>query len=458
MDYEGYVDFAGCTLVAGWARSLVRPEVPLAVDILLDGRVLATAMADQFQQALLEAGKADGRCAFSVMIAPRWRDGKVHVVEARVSGTQTALAPGQRQIEFPYDISEPIPRVIMNNVARVSVGQLGGAPATSVLRDRLTPPPMKIHIVCYEDVDDWILGKIARKLHHSLKAIGMDVTLGKEADAAADINHHIIYWGYVDRKRTVETVMVTHIDNYRELGKVRQQLVDVDVEMGICMSFEAVNRLAHFGVPRQRLCFVNPAHDHAVRPRKVLIGITSRVYPDGCKREHLVQELAGLIAPEHFKFAIMGAGWERVVEALEQKGIEVEYVDHFDYDAYCELIPRLDYYLYTGLDEGSMGFMDAVAAAVPTIVVPQGYHLDAPGGITHPFHDLDDLVRIFAEIAGQRIRRASSVADWTWEENARKHALVWHYLLCRKRGVSVPKAMNDQLAQLGVVSALDGQF
>jgi hypothetical protein len=450
MEYEGCLDFAGCTLVAGWARCVNQPDVPVEVDIVIDGKLFTAVKADQFRQDLLDAGKGDGRSAFSLQLGPRWRDGKPHLVEARISGTEYMLTSIPWEIIGPEDISEPMPRHVMDHVARMAIQPRkrgANAPPTQV-------PPMKIHIVCYEDVDDWILGKIARRLAESLRAMGMAVQIGKQPDPAADINHHIIYWGYVDRKTTVETVMVTHIDNYRELGKVRQQLVDLDVEMGICMSFEGVHRLAHFGVPRQKLCFVSPAHDDVIKPRKIVVGITSRVYPDGCKREYLVKELSARIPPDQFKFSIMGSGWEEVVRALEARGIEVDYTDHFDYEAYCKLIPGLDYYLYPGLDEGSMGFIDAVAAAVPTIVAPQGYHLDAPAGITHPFRDLDDLAQVFSDISAQRTARTQSVSSWTWAEYARKHALVWHYLLCRKRGQAISKALDDELCELGVVSAL----
>jgi hypothetical protein len=310
---------------------------------------------------------------------------------------------------------------------------------------------MKIHIVCYEDLDDWILGKIARRLRDELQALGMTVGVGKVPDPSADINHHVIYWGYVDRKSTIETVMVTHIDIRGELDKVRRQLLDSGVEMGICMSFEAVHRLAHFGVPRQKLCFVSPAHDGVIKPRKTLVGLTTRIYPDGCKREHLLRELAERISPNEFRFAIMGAGWEAIVRELRSSGFEVDYSDRFDFETYCRLIPSLDYYLYLGQDEGSIGFLDALAAGVPTIVTAQGFHLDVPGGITHAFESLHDLERIFLEIAAEKRARSQAVSSLTWRENARKHALVWEYLLATKAGKPIPEALKGELSELAVV-------
>jgi hypothetical protein len=203
-----------------------------------------------------------------------------------------------------------------------------------------------------------------------------------------------------------------------------------------------VHRLAHFGVPRDRLCFVSPAHDGVVTPRRTLVGLTTRLYDDGRKRESLLEALAETISPADFRFAIMGSGWDAIVERLRDRGFEIDYVSRFDEAAYHALVPGLDYYLYLGEDEGSMGFLDALAAGVATIVTPQGFHLDVPDGITHEFRDLDDLRRVFADIAAVKRRRADSVAGLTWREYARKHVLVWEYLRGRRRA--------GELAELAV--------
>jgi hypothetical protein len=312
---------------------------------------------------------------------------------------------------------------------------------------------MRVHLVCYEKLHAWILGKFARKLHEELSALGVPVTLSSEPDPLAEVNHHIIYFDYTRRTPTVETVMVTHIDLERELSKMRTQLVDLDVEMGICMSFEAVHRLAHFGLPREKLCFIGPAHDGVMTPRRILVGITTRVYPDGCKREQLLRQLADHLAPADFTFSIMGSGWDAIVADLRRMGFEVEYLDRFDEVAYRALVPSLDYYLYLGQDEGSMGFLDALAAGVPTIVTPQGFHLDVPGGITHPFVDLEDLKRIFAQVARARRERIESVRELTWARYARNHLLVWDHLLRKRSRESSPPALADELQSLGVLTS-----
>lgn len=288
---------------------------------------------------------------------------------------------------------------------------------------------MKVHIVCYEDLDAWILGKFAGQLCKHLNKQGVSADVSKVPDAEADINHHIIYTYYDGRRSSTDTVMVTHIDTPWKLRSLKSQLVNA--EMGICMSADTVRKLSRYGLPREKLCYVNPAHDGVMRPRKLVIGITSKVQPTGCKRESLLVDLAGRISAGSFRFEIMGAGWESVVAKLRERGVEVMYHDHFDYKAYCEVMPRFDFYLYLGEDEGSMGFLDALAAGVPTIVTPQGFHLDVPGGITYAFHNGRQLADAFAKIEVARRHRVHSVSSWTWEEYARQHLLIWEDVLNR---------------------------
>jgi hypothetical protein len=129
----------------------------------------------------------------------------------------------------------------------------------------------------------------------------------------------------------------------------------------------------------------------------------------------------------------MGAGWEWIIEILRSKGFKVEYYDTFDYGKYTELMPSIDYYLYFSYDEGSMGFIDALAAGVMTIVTPQGYHLDANGGITYPISGLKELDMAFEKIAEEKRKLIGSVKDWTWANYALKHAQIWEYLLDRSK-------------------------
>lgn len=295
---------------------------------------------------------------------------------------------------------------------------------------------MRVRIVSYEDINAWILGKFARRLYEELQNLGVQVDIGNVVDKTADINHHIIYLGYNEQTNFShnDTLMVTHIDKVWKLDMLRKQLEVAKV--GICMSRPTVDELVTAGLPSERLCFINAAHDGLIKPKKFNMGITSKVQPDGCKREGMLLGLCENISPEDFRFTIMGMGWGDIIEVLRSNGFEVKYYDDFDYNEYQTLIPSLDYYLYFGQDEGSMGFIDALAAGVKTIVTPQGYHLDAPGGITHAFNELPELVGIFKGLAAERRALINSVATWTWRDYAIKHVEVWEQILRPDRPVS----------------------
>ncbi|MBI2354876.1 MAG: hypothetical protein HYV06_07595 [Deltaproteobacteria bacterium] len=264
------------------------------------------------------------------------------------------------------------------------------------------------------------------KLRDELLSLGVKADIDKIPDPLADVNHHIAYLGYTTPSGRLDTLMVTHIDSLAKRGLLMRQLETA--ALGICMSSHAVNALVNAGIPREKLCHVVPAHDGVMSPRSIVIGITTRTYTDGRKREYLLTRLAERIDLSPFHFCIMGAGWDEVVEKLRPSGASVDYISEFAPERYRGLIAGLDYYLYLGCDEGSMGFVDALAAGVATIVTPQGFHLDAPGAITHSFETEDDLIAVFLAVAEERMSRVRAVQDWTWRNYAIKHLDVWGFL------------------------------
>jgi hypothetical protein len=135
-----------------------------------------------------------------------------------------------------------------------------------------------------------------------------------------------------------------------------------------------------------------------------------------------------------FRFEIIGSGWEKVIPYLENAGATVNYFPGTgngieDYKINLERVPAFDYFLYMGFDEGSLGLLDALAANIPTIVTPQGFHLDINGGMTYSFSNLEELSAIFKRLTNQHKNLSDCVAGLTWEEYARQHALVWRSIL-----------------------------
>ncbi len=286
---------------------------------------------------------------------------------------------------------------------------------------------MKVRIVCLNSCFQWIFGKFVNKLYENLQEYGIEVDIAETPDENADVNHYIPYNVYECPNKGITTLMITHIDNIDKLKYISEQAKNASAL--ICMSKETSNKLAMLGIDKNKLCYVNPAHDGIMPIRKIVIGWSCRVQEDGRKREFFIDKLANKLDPRYFLFKIMGEFWEPQVQKLEKNGFEVVYFNKFIYSEYAAFISGLDYYLYMGMDEGQMGFVDALAAGVKTIVTEQGYHLDAPNGITHPFTSYEDLESILLLLQREKESLLTSVKTWTWEDYTKKHIEIWEYLI-----------------------------
>jgi hypothetical protein len=295
--------------------------------------------------------------------------------------------------------------------------------------------PKKAHIkVCLILKDrGWILEKMATRLIEQLPNWNVAGEIVYEPSPTADVNHWMYYNDLQGDLFSRNTLFITHVDRPIKLYILKQRLKKADV--GICMSRMTLNQLISSDIPPNKLCYITPAHDGNVKPKRIVIGITSQIRSDGAKREHILVKMAQTIRLDIFHFEILGPNWGNVIPYFEAAGATVNYTagsnkDNVEYLRLVrEYINRFDYYLYMGWDEGSMGFLDALAAGIPTIVTPQGFHLDINGGITYPFIDSKQLCSIFEKLATERQLRIDSVSRLTWSEYARKHALVWHALV-----------------------------
>lgn len=285
---------------------------------------------------------------------------------------------------------------------------------------------MKVNLVCKDT--GWILRKFAERLHENLKMLGADAEITGNVDPEADINHHVQFGMCMPLRQ--DTLMVSHVDCGYWLEALQIQMREA--RLAVCMSRETMLKLAGLGIPRQKLCYVTPAHDGVIKPKKYAVGITHRNHGDFRKRNHALAEIFRELNPDYFLIKIMGDGWESIVAELRGLGYEVEYHSLFDYQEYQKLMPSLDYYMFFGTDEGSMGLLDALAAGIGTIATPQGFYLDIQGGITYPCMTVNEFSNALLELQGKRERIVKSVEHLTWENYAKKHLEIWEYLLRRK--------------------------
>jgi len=302
---------------------------------------------------------------------------------------------------------------------------------------------MRINIVLAAQNAGWVIGKMGHRLADGLRSDGHSVSVSESPDPSAEVNHWMSFAFADGCSQTLNTMFVTHADDPFKVRLIRERLTG-PIDLALCMSPHAAEELASFGVPRERLWHVLPAIDAPLAPRRVVIGITTRVYDDGRKRERFLQRLANDMRLDAFHFQIFGAGWESIAWKLRGAGAQVDLdagTDDWqgDYVRMQAAIPSFDYYLYMGMDEGSLGTLDAASAGVRTIVTAQGFHMSIPGGIDHPFVTYEELREVFNGIDVRLRQRTDAYAHWSWASYAREHAAIWKSMI-EHRGRPVPRA------------------
>jgi len=287
-----------------------------------------------------------------------------------------------------------------------------------------------INLVNYEEgiVKDGILTKHAREMEKNLIDMGYKVTVQNQPDPKADINHHINYIAAQPTK-TLNTAMVTHFtsDMYKErekLDKMRNFLIN---GIGICFSEGVRKYLIKQGMPPEKLRVVLPAHDGIPR-RPRIIAMAFKVYPDGRKREYMLDKLARSLKKDKkkFIFRIMGPGWKEVLDPLVKEKIldgQVQWFDHYIGDLYQELLQTSDYLLYTGGEDAiAQCIVDAKNAGL-RIIAPKQDDVE----VDIVFETQGDLNRIFKEIA------ENQVENWTWENYTKQHVSIWEEMFKKRK-------------------------
>lgn len=281
---------------------------------------------------------------------------------------------------------------------------------------------MKINVVNYEQgMNNGILSKYAIRLHENFIQQGFKSEISASPDPKADVNLHINYLPYKHENSpdSINALMITHIFDGYKLDAIRKGMETADI--GICMSNDTMEQLIKWGLPREKLITILPAHDKFARRHQV-VAILTNVYPDGCKREYMFANLVKTLNYNEWAFRIMGSGWHEILVPLVADGLQVDYFSEFQYDLHRQILESSDYSLYFGKDEGSMGILDSANAGLKTIAPNIGFHKDI--GIDHPFDTQDELNAIFASL------NKNPVKDWTWENYAKQHIEAFN--TCKK--------------------------
>lgn len=92
-NYQGYLDVANCGTVSGWAYDIASPNATVAVEIFDAGVSVARIAANGFRQDLKDARPPIGNGNHAFTWEPKFADGKLHVIYARVETTMLYNSP-----------------------------------------------------------------------------------------------------------------------------------------------------------------------------------------------------------------------------------------------------------------------------------------------------------------------------------------------------------------------------
>jgi hypothetical protein len=154
------------------------------------------------------------------------------------------------------------------------------------------------------------------------------------------------------------------------------------------------------------------------------------VQKDGRKNENWLVKLSKQMDLTNFEFHFFGSGWDEIGNSIRNAhGTVVQYRESGDfsrdYRIIIESLPNLDFWLYFGFDEGSMGSLDAYLAGLPLICTPQGFHLNLVDGIAFPVTCSGDLIEAFKTVDKDYLLEKSFDHFWTWKRYAENCLEIW---------------------------------
>jgi len=132
--FRGNVDGIADECLFGWAWDPAHPEQPVRVDVLLEGQVVLSAVADQYREDLAAGGIGGGRHAFRVAFPLDVLLRAPARLDVRVSGTAVALANSPVELQRQRPLRIPSLKIDPFNV-RAFLRQLDGDVVEYLLLD-----------------------------------------------------------------------------------------------------------------------------------------------------------------------------------------------------------------------------------------------------------------------------------------------------------------------------------
>jgi Putative Ig domain/Matrixin/Ig-like domain from next to BRCA1 gene len=97
-NYQGFHDGAGCNTISGWAWDPANPNTTVNVDIYDGNTLIGTTPANMYREDLLNA-LGNPNHGFSFLTPAALKNGAVHTINVKFSGTSTLLSNTARTIQ-----------------------------------------------------------------------------------------------------------------------------------------------------------------------------------------------------------------------------------------------------------------------------------------------------------------------------------------------------------------------
>jgi hypothetical protein len=294
-------------------------------------------------------------------------------------------------------------------------------------------------------------------LKSELTQSGFTAEISNNCNLSADINHFMSYV-FADPCGGKTSILITHIDDIYKLNHIKSFLKKNKEIKFICLSKQTAQFLIEEGINQANVSYALPGIEPYVAPRKIQIGTSGRIYKDGRKNEKWLAEASEKIDVSPFHFNFFGNGWDEIGHKLLKSGAGVTIVPEVadfegEHEQLVENMKQMDFWMYLGQDEGSMGCLDAALIGIPLITTPQGFHLELPLGIKHEIKSSENLQKILHLISADYKELIKSRTEWTWNRFALDHLANWNLIDSKPKTLTFENKLSDYQFKMHIFSS-----
>lgn len=99
-------DKVTCDVIGGWIWNRTLPNTPINLEFFADDISIGTTVADMYRQDLKSAGIGNGAHGYNFIMPTEIKDGKAHLIKAKILGTEHTLNWGPELLSCPVGVKQ----------------------------------------------------------------------------------------------------------------------------------------------------------------------------------------------------------------------------------------------------------------------------------------------------------------------------------------------------------------